>query len=335
MGAFIRPNVILIFARSMYNVLSDPSVNEDRLFAIISDFAATIHHELTHWVQANFLHPSNSERHYNLLTDTNLIPYYTSQIEFDPTLKDQLSTFAANVHTHCKGKYDFNQLVHYFTGSIPMHSIPYPGFDPSQFFYILKQYKPEMYAKALKLFGTEVKTVFDNYKVFTQKVEKIEPERKDYIFGKLRANEFNSFVTSINTFIDYPETRILDYNAMAKHLAKIDDKFKRTRAKDYMFLRCSEKLINLITVQKKALPIPKIFVDHEIVGTGMMFNVSGVPMILDIDLLTHDPDYIKVCEEYDINMRPSNSGFAVLDGEHYLFKRGTLMGVYRKGKKVE
>lgn len=347
LGGFLAPNLIVVATQILYNILIDPSKDADALYAVFADFSNTIEHELTHYMQITYLHEDNMKRDGNMLVDSKYDKYYTSQIEFDPTIKSNLSTFAQLVYDKFPdGKFDFNRLVGRFTLSKESpneHTDPNlsieqykqavreNNFPQSSFFDALKRLKPDAYKKALSLFVANVHAAYDEYKSFKDNAQKLEVKRHDSVFCNLRRNEFAHFVQMINTFITFPESRLADFESMKKYLDRIDVKFKQARLDCQHFVTCNEQAISVIKAGK-SFSIKTIFVNVDIKNTGMLFDIFGLPMILDIDMLTHDQDYQEACDQHDIKFVLSMHDFAIVDGSNFKFNRDNLVATYINGK---
>jgi hypothetical protein len=372
LGAFQRPNVLIVCAKSMYNILLDSGSDTNLLFSKIADFDNTIEHELTHWVQITYLHPDNSEKHYTLGRGFTNKDYYSSKIEFDPTIKSELSRFSTLISEYYpsilqriavpkQASKDVKQtmedaalakrnlffgIVGLFTGSLSVSSVAkIPGFEnsakpsPRQAFYsaffeTLKMHKPDDYKKALTLFGAGVVDACVSHKTFVDDTVNIEAERLDYVFCRLRANEFCNFARIINTFIAFPESRLADFEAMRKYLDRIDNEFKLVRSESSMFVDLVDaSAVESIVLGKRAFSIRVIFVIDEIHDTGIQFDVSGLPMLLDIAAVTRDDRYAELCDLYDIKHIVSPANFAILDGIGYKFQKRSIIAVYKNGVK--
>lgn len=341
LGAFKKPNIIVICVQVMYKLLADPTISGDMILDTVADFDNTIDHELTHWVQNTYLHKMNIEKHYDIEKDKSMVPYYTSQVEFDPILKSEIVDFASKVRkAFPNGKFNMNDVMQYYVGashkSLSDLGLKLNGFTvllPSNYFKILKESKKDWYKKAVKIFCDKAPEAYHNYKKFTKTVTDTKADRLDYIWGKFRANEFTNFVNLLNSFIDYRKTRQAEFQALVKYLPKIDDEFKESRVKDKTFLMCNEQAIQSVK-NKKAFIIPVVFVDHTVHGTGMMFDISGLPMILDVSKIINDKDFIEICDDYELRRATIQDGLAIVDGANFKFGGRALIGTYINNKLV-
>ena len=107
---------------------------------ILTRMQADLKHELMHYVQDVFL-SNKSEKQVQGGNPENEVEYYTSQKEFDPTIRSEIGEFLA--------ARSYNQ-------SLQKH------IDQSKFFRILKKHAPKKYKIASKKFVVGVQTVLDS-----------------------------------------------------------------------------------------------------------------------------------------------------------------------------
>ena len=169
---FSKPNKLFICTASLRKYLfSKYTVFYRDLKSYFDELDATVLHELTHYVQHNFLHEANKgmkSRYDSRKPDFDEDDYYSSQIEFDPTIK----TEAAHLLEFCKRYYgafrledsQINALVAYYVSAkseAHTSKVVTPSIEVSKFFRSLKKVKPVAYKKAIKLFSTEFMRLYN------------------------------------------------------------------------------------------------------------------------------------------------------------------------------
>jgi len=324
-GYYLAPNTICLCTSRLYRLLRDPKVDEDLILEAFKNIDGTIDHELTHFIQKNYLHPYNQK----MLPDYSKIgdDYYNSPVEFDPTIKSDLIWFAEVAYKLPPSQ--INDAIKYWIGST--YRIEYP-FRPSNFFRSLRKNNPDQYLKAVKIFVSKAKEAVRDYVIEHTKITELQAKRLDTVFEDLRINEFADFVKNVNTFIVYPESRLQDFESIKKYLPKISDNYKQQDTKKLLFVKCGEQGIDMIVNQKKSFKIETIFSNPVVEGTGLLFEFGDIPVILNINILTRDTAYINACEEYGIVHLEGN--FVIADGKNFKFNHSNLLGVYRDGKLV-
>lgn len=327
-GYFREPSTICLCVTKLYNLLRTPSCNEHEVFDAFKSIDGTIEHEITHYIQKNYLHGANSTRlpGYEKFGHE----YYNSPVEFDPTIKSDLKDFATFASKLDKNA--INDAIKYFVHANYNTKFVFT-FPKSTFFYSLRTKNKEKYIRAVKVFAQHAKEAVRDYKLEHLRIQETQAQRLDAVFCGLRLNEFSDLVDNINTFIKYPESRKEDFESIKKYLDNIDDKYKVLDTKKLMFMRCGKDYVEQITQQKKAFRLNVIFSNPVIEGNGMLFEVDNVPVFLNINLLTRDSDYQEKCQKYGFDFLEGN--FIIADGTNYKFSRKNLLGVYKNGKKLE
>ena len=163
---FSKPNKLFVCTAGLRKYLfSKFTVFYRDLKSYFDELDATVLHELTHYVQHNFLHEANKgmkSRYDSRRPDFDVDDYYSSQIEFDP----QIKTEVAHLLEFCKRHYgtfriedsQINALVSYYVGAkseAETSKLVTPSVLVSDFFKSLKKVKPMAYKKAIRLFSTE------------------------------------------------------------------------------------------------------------------------------------------------------------------------------------
>ena len=101
---------------------------------------ADLKHELMHYVQDVFL-SNKSEKQVQAGSNEDDVEYFTSQKEFDPTIRSEIGEFLASRR---------------YNTSLQKHM------DLSRFFKILKKHAPKKYKIASKKFVVGVQKALDN-----------------------------------------------------------------------------------------------------------------------------------------------------------------------------
>lgn len=175
---FAPPNKIFICTLPLRKILYKKTMVFYRdLLNYVEELKSTVAHELTHWVQHNFLHPSNRDKkeHYDSrLPDFQLDDYLTSRIEFDPTIKSELGRFM--FYLRSKGfpdgdHYDWPNIGNCLKSFVGAYSKTNPDFDfnvgQSDFFDALHRKEPKIWKKAVTIFASDVyKQVPENKRKF-------------------------------------------------------------------------------------------------------------------------------------------------------------------------
>lgn len=124
------------------------SANVNNIKADYKECEHMFHHELMHLVQDNYLKKGNFKVDYLDKDDRiDYDKYFTSEIEFSPMLHSKIQRFLLS----SEGK-DKKEILKNFKEYVSLNS----GNNSDIFFIKLKQNKPSMYKKALKIFLSEI-----------------------------------------------------------------------------------------------------------------------------------------------------------------------------------
>ena len=110
---------------------------------ILTRMQADLKHELMHYVQDVFL-SNKSEKQVQAGSNEDDVEYFTSQKEFDPTIRSEIGEFLASRR---------------YNTSLQKHM------DLSRFFKILKKHAPKKYKIASKKFVVGVQKALDNKRI--------------------------------------------------------------------------------------------------------------------------------------------------------------------------
>lgn len=165
---FVPPNKITVcihdFKLMIYHKYI-PHYRDIKTYFVNLD--ATVEHELTHYIQENFLHPANRVRkkqYDSRKADFDFDAYYTSPIEFDPTIKSEIADLKQYIQHYYRNStlepVQSNALIGFYVGAFSkdqVYKYITPNLEPSSFFLALKKKKPVAWKKAIKLFAIEMK----------------------------------------------------------------------------------------------------------------------------------------------------------------------------------
>lgn len=135
----------------------------DTLTHFFHALEATVEHELRHAVQSILLadHPEQSARKAgyadrDMSRPETLIPYLTSQIEFDPTIASSARSFVDDVELHRSfgKKVDIGKEMRKFLSMVPTRV--WDSFRADPFFMALRKHSPMRYRVAVRKFTQEV-----------------------------------------------------------------------------------------------------------------------------------------------------------------------------------
>lgn len=342
-GYFQQPDMISFSTKSFLITLSNSTMDEDGILRYFNIVDNAIEHELTHFIQYNYLHKSNIAQRADY--SDSLEGYYGSNIEFDPSIKSAMYYFAEMLVSDKSilEKYTVNDAVKFFTLSDNGLEVSFDNgkihlkdtkLTRSDLFLTLKNLDIEKYKIALKTFVTHYNYYYREYKKHHADVIGTKAVRLDAVFCNLRLNEFHDFVNLCNTFIAFPETRLEDYKSLSKYIQNIDDAFKSNRIDPVStFVRCDGAAIKSIVAEGKSFKINTIFVDSN-ATTGMLFDITGYVMILDIEKIYTDSHFLELCKEYEFKLASCKDRFAIVDGSNVKLNKLNLLGVYKNGTEI-
>lgn len=161
---FSKPNTLTFntfFIRSI--MYSKHPVKYSDVVRYFESLDSTVEHEVSHFIQYNFLHPKNfgiKKRYEQKSEDFDIDDYYTSTVEFDPTIKSEANNFILALKdfygSYLMDRKQLNARISYYVLASNDNKLAIPGVGQSRFFSALKRKKPTAWKKAIRLFGTLV-----------------------------------------------------------------------------------------------------------------------------------------------------------------------------------
>lgn len=128
------------------------TMDQNKLKNGVSRLDYMLRHELMHFTQIYSInHKVFDSDYYDEDDSIDIVKYYTSEIEFIPTINSNAHVFY-NKYSHLSGE-DLKNKLRLFL------SMDYSMLETSSFFTILKKNKPSKYKKAVKLFLLELEKI--------------------------------------------------------------------------------------------------------------------------------------------------------------------------------